>query len=348
MSLIERIVKMPIPILLISLAVIVISWTILRKRKRVASWIAGVIAALKVAITYVKGKIETAIKKIVIWFRHVKARIKLFYIAVINRLKVILNKIAEKSKTIFNLVCAFFKNKKVLLGTVLANAFNIGTHILCWRTGKALPISLLFWPLVSSILFAYAFYVEDFLAWCDNGHKLIGKIVSIFFSVFGFLSPAISFLCLIHASNLYFANSLQGYQIIIVVLFAVLQCLYVVHYCYELREVNATRFTLSFRIQYFVFLIIHIIQIFAYIYLLLLLLNHTSLGGISSGSPIELGCDLTFFSAMTFLGRDGLLKPESIVAKFVVLIESFIFTVYVSIVILGILANNHKEGPEKG
>lgn len=348
MNLIDIIVKMPIPILLISLAVIVISWIILRRRKRVASWIAGVIAALNVVISYVKGKIETTINKFVIWFQNVRVRIAQFYIVAISRLKVILNKIVEKSKTLLCLVCGFFKNKKALLCVIFANALNIGTHIVCWRMGKPLPISLLIWPLVSSILFAFAFYAEDFLAWCDNGHKLIGRIVSSFFSVFSFLSPVLSFLCLTYASKLYFANSLQGYQIVIVILFVVLQCVHVVHYCYELREVNATRFSITFRIQYFVSLIIHIIQIFAYIYLLLLLLNHTSLGEISSASPFELGCDLTFFSAMTFLGGDGLLKPETVVAKFVVLIESFIFTVYVSIVILGILANNHKEGPEKG
>lgn len=343
MNLIERFVKMPIPMLLISAAVIVISWIILRKRQRVALWIAGVISTFKVTSIYVKRKIETTINKFVIWFRNIRVRIAQLYIAVISRLKVILNKIVENSKTMIFLVCGFFKNKKTLLCAILVNAFNIGTHIVCWRMGKTLPISLLIWPLVSSILFAFAFYAEDFLAWCDNGHKLIGKIVSFFFSVFVFLSPVISFLCLTYASTLYFTNSLKGYQIVVVVAFVLLQCLYVVHYCYELREVNATRFALSFRIQYFVFLIIHIIQIFAYIYLLLLLLNHTSLGGISSGSPIELGFDLTFFSAMTFLGRDGLLKPESVLAKLVVLTESFIFTVYVSIVILGILANNHKE-----
>lgn len=348
MSLIEKITKMPIPILLISLAVIVISWIIMRKRKRVASWIAGMIAAFKVAITYVKRKTETTINKFVIWFRNVRARIILFYIVAISRLKVILNKIVEKSKTILCLVCGFFRNKKALLCVIFANALNIGTYIVCWRMGKTFPFSLLIWPLVSSILFAFAFYAEDFLAWCDNGHKLIGRIVSSFFSVFSFLSPVLSFLCLTYASKLYFANSLQGYQIVIVSLFVVLQCMHVVHYCYELREVNTTRFSLTFRIQYFVSLIIHIIQIFAYIYLLLLLLNHTSLGEISSASPFELGCDLTFFSAMTFLGRDGLLKPESVLAKLVVLIESFIFTVYVSIVILGILSNNHKEGSGKG
>ena len=93
MSLIEKITKMPIPILLISLAVIVISWIIMRKRKRVASWIAGMIAAFKVAITYVKRKTETTINKFVIWFRNVRARIILFYIVAISRLKVILNNI---------------------------------------------------------------------------------------------------------------------------------------------------------------------------------------------------------------------------------------------------------------
>lgn len=248
--------------------------------------------------------------------------------------------LAGKLKAACVKICRFFRDKKMLLFVIVANAVYIGVCVDMYRVGKPMPAGLFIWPLIISPMWLMAFYAERFFAWCSRGHMVIEKAVSIFFSAFGFLSPALSFYALTNMAKLYFAGSHQWYGFVIIGISILFQGLVVVYYCYELRDVNAVRFTLKFRIQYFLFSVIHLIQVFANIYMLLLILDHGAITGITADSPFALCLDLTFFSAMTFLGRDGLLVPTSEWAKLVVLAESFIFTVYISIVILGLLSGN--------
>lgn len=248
--------------------------------------------------------------------------------------------LAGKLKAACVKIFRFFRDKKMLLFVIAANAVYVGVCVGMHHMGKPVPASLFIWPLIISPMWLVAFYAERFFAWCNRGHIVIEKAVSLFFSVLGFLSPAMSFFALMNTSKLYFTDSLEWYGVVIIGASILFQGLMVVYYCYELRDVNAVRFTLKFRIQYFLFSVIHLIQVFANIYMLLLILDHGAITGITADSPFALCLDLTFFSAMTFLGRDGLLVPASEWAKLAVLAESFIFTVYISVVILGLLSGN--------
>lgn len=341
----EKILKMEnIPKLLICAVIVAAVYLVLRNRKKLLDAfrkaLNGIKACLKWAWTKAKalaciisGWVQCGVKSILAFAKKVLCWVIAGIKRVIGRVKEICIK-----------VCHFFRDKKMLLFVIAADAVYIGVCGAMHFRGRPLPPSMVIWPLIVSPMWLLVFYGERFFAWCNRGHIVIEKAVSLFFSVLGVLSPALSFFALMNTSKLYFTDSLEWYGVVIIGASILFQGLMVVYYCYELRDVNAARFSLKFRIQYFLFIVIHLIQIFANIYILLLILDHGSISGISAGSPFALSWDLTFFSAMTFLGRDGLLKPESEWAKLVVLIQSFIFTIYISIVILGILSGNQANG----
>lgn len=333
--------KLLIPITAILLLVLTI-----RKRATIFLWFRKALSIINSTILFIATHIKILQKNTRAWIQQQLDKIRLLYSRIINAAKKIVKKTIEQCNIICKRIHLFFVDKKVLVFVILVNFLNIVANIVLYIRGTPLPISMLIFPLVGSIMFSFAFYSDIFFSWCNQGHQLIQTIVSFFFSIFSFLSPVISFTGLMYTSKIYFADVRNWYYWVIIAHLALLQFVCIFHYCYELHDIYSPKFSIRFRIHYFLYAIIHIVLIFAYLYMLILVFDHTALGNIAVTTPFELSCDLTFFSAMTFLGRDGLLSPESVLSKVVVLIESFIFTIYISIVLIGMLSSNQSNQPK--
>ena len=79
---------------------------------------------------------------------------------------------------------------------------------------------------------------------------------------------------------------------------------------------------------------------FADIYIILFVLCPRSFSGIDTSSAFTICFDFTYFSAMTLFAAGVEVIAVSRLAKTVVLIETFIFVIVISIVIFGIFSNN--------
>ena len=157
--------------------------------------------------------------------------------------------------------------------------------------------------------------------------------------------PLLSFGISIKLSEAILDKKITTIENIFYVLMLILQVYFIIKYCKELGDISKNKSNLKHKIIWFSFLIVHIIQLFANIYILLYLDNN-SFSGVLSKTPFELAFDMTYFSAMTFLTADGLITPVSKWSKLVVAIESLILTVYISVIIFGVIAYDKSSNDE--
>lgn len=87
-----------------------------------------------------------------------------------------------------------------------------------------------------------------------------------------------------------------------------------------------------------------IVQFFAIVYAYIYSLNNTSFKGIPIGNPLRMFIDFMYFSTITFttLGF-GDITPVSSAAKIVVMFEVLLFAIYISIILLNLANNRHRE-----
>lgn len=234
----------------------------------------------------------------------------------------------------------FFRNKIFLFFVIVSNfIFLLMNWILFLSTGRFLW-TLLWGSLFLSAAGVLAFYTHEFLDWCNAGHPVIERVFSIFISLVFYLSPAYSFYTGTILARSYFKPEILSYEVFFYVLLILLQVQLILYYCADLAGLVNKNFGLMPKIKLFLFSIIHIIQLFSNLYMLLLIFDHGALTGVVTDTPTLLCFDLTFFSAMTLLTGSTSIVPVSVWAKIIVLAETFVFAIFISIVVLGMIAND--------
>lgn len=96
-------------------------------------------------------------------------------------------------------------------------------------------------------------------------------------------------------------------------------------------------------LKLFVIILIHMCQLFTNIYLMIIAVDHSMLSTIVAANPLELLFDITYFSVMTFVGGDGILIPQSRLVQCVVMFESIMLPIYISILLLGLCGVKHTK-----
>ncbi len=233
----------------------------------------------------------------------------------------------------------YFKNKKFFLIVILYNIlFMCSTVVLYFKTTK-ISIPFVIGIPSTSILILIVWYAKELVRWSNSKNNIIKKIFSSSMEIVGCFLPVLSFYISYKFAELYFEENVAKYETFFWVFLIVFQLVFVVLYCYELIDINEPKYDTKHKILTFSFIIIHIIQLFANIYLLLLAFNPNSLQMITANSPFHLAFDITYFSAMTFVGGDTNLSPCTRLTQSVVLVESIIFTIYISIIIFNFIAS---------
>lgn len=236
----------------------------------------------------------------------------------------------------------FFRYRKILLVMLITNITFVLIGVL-----TPLARELGFWKLIGAffildVLIALMYYKEDVKEWLWK-NPVAEKNIFNCVNVLGAIVPVIIYLNSIQLAKLVFEENLQKYETILILATIILQVLLLLYYGRELIDVNIENNDGLFKVQQFLFIIIHMIQLFTNIYILLVVLDHGAFENLEIVSASQVCFDLTYFSAMTFVTADGGLTPATQLAKLVVMIESFILAIYISIIIFGIMANNKKE-----
>ena len=186
-------------------------------------------------------------------------------------------------------------------------------------------------------------YIEEISDWFKNGNGIINKVYSLISHWSWILIPVISFYVSYNFAKAYFEEHITTMDKIALPALTILQMFFIVVYCYELIDINKDKENNNRRGVLFITIVIHIIQIFANIYLLLLILDKNTLC-VTSKTPFELCFDLTYFSTMTFVGGDSIYSPGTRLVQAVVLVESMIFSICISILLFNnLLSKNRSE-----
>lgn len=157
--------------------------------------------------------------------------------------------------------------------------------------------------------------------------------ISILFLCF---TPILFFFSSNSLAKQYFKDSISKFEQEMNLIFLIAQVILIIYYCYQLTDIKQGSYTTRKRIELFVFISIHIVQLFANIYLLILLFNKDALSNITAQTSLQLCFDITYFSAMTFWGGDTIYSPQTRFIQSMVLLESFIFTIYISIILFNL------------
>ena len=259
-------------------------------------------------------------------------------------MKKFLNKLKEGISSIFSACLRkvrFFNEKRFLLFAVAINIVFLFLWIALYLQRHTIPWTVAIgFPLVSTAM-CFAWYIQELLSWYHTRkHGRIEKTISVANGAFIFFLPVISFFISTNLAKLYFEKPLSALDIICCCVFAAFHFLYVFYYCAELKDITRPQFPPSLKAKFFVACIIHIVQLFADVYIILFILCPHSFNGIDTSSAFTICFDFTYFSAMTLLTASGELIAVSRLAKTVVLIETFIFVIVISMVIFGIFSNN--------
>jgi len=235
----------------------------------------------------------------------------------------------------------FFTEKRFLLFIVVINIEFLLLWIALYLRRRTIPwTAAIGFPLVS-VAVCFAWYAKEFLSWCHtHKHHRIEKTISLANSAFIFFLPVISFFVSTNLAKLYFERPLSALDITCCCFFAAFHFLYVFYYCTELKDVTRPQFPPSFKAKFLVACIIHIAQLFADVYIILFILSPHSFNGIDISSAFTICFDFTYFSAMTLLTAGSEIIAVSRLARTVVLIETFLFVIVISMVIFGIFTND--------
>lgn len=161
--------------------------------------------------------------------------------------------------------------------------------------------------------------------------------------------PLLSLFVSYNFAKLYFDKTMQGYDVVMIALLVIAQLLFIFLYLKELYDVLRLKSGITNKINLFTIIVIHIVQLFVNIYLVVLAIDHSALETIVAETPLELLFDITYFSVMTFVGGEGVLLPRSRWIQGIAMLESLMLPIYISIVLFGLYGvRNTIENTEQG
>lgn len=193
---------------------------------------------------------------------------------------------------------------------------------------------------VLSLLTVYNDEISDYF---ERKHNLLSIILALISDLAFWLLPVFSFCILCMLADIYFADKLEIAVLAVSIFMILRQCWFLVQHCLELLRINKNMHSIKDKAVLFVYEIFHIIQTFVLIYTLVFVINHDAFKNVVTDSAFSIAFDMTYFSAMTLLTGNNVIEPHSTIAKAVVLVETFILTVYISIIIFGIIEGQKKE-----
>ncbi len=170
------------------------------------------------------------------------------------------------------------------------------------------------------------------------------KFVNVLFEVLAkgiIIIPLISLLISYNFAKLYFDNSIQRYELFLIVPLIIMQMIFVLYYLVELYDIVQLKSRIGHKIKLFVIIVVHIVQLFANIYLIIIAIDHSILSTIVAETPLELLFDITYFSVMIFVGGDGILNTQSRLVQGVIMFESMMLPIYISIILFGLCGVKH-------
>lgn len=209
-------------------------------------------------------------------------------------------------------------------------------HLFCVKNTISVPF-VVGVPLISVALLV-AWYSKDLVDWSNDRSNKIKKSFSFSMKIAGFLLPIVCIFSSCKLAELYFKENIAKYEMFLWWFLLILQLVFVAFYCCELIDINKPNYDTKHKVLTFTFIIIHIIQLFANIYLLLLAFDPNSLHTINANTPLQLCFDVIYFSAMTFVGGNPNLAPCTRLTQAVVLAESILFAIYISIIIFNLIS----------
>lgn len=160
------------------------------------------------------------------------------------------------------------------------------------------------------------------------------------------ITPAIIGYCTIDLAQNYFSQAQELgllYDTIPLVSFTVVNLFFISIYTIDLGKSLRKKRSLSYQVQIFLFTIIHLIQLFAGCYLAIYLIDSEAFSVALSADPRVLYFELIYLSTMTLLGGNCTIEPSSILAKSVVILETFLFVVVISIIILTFMSERKED-----
>ena len=241
----------------------------------------------------------------------------------------------------------FVKQKPFLLFVIVSNVVVLTLMIALSNRGQHVPWGIACVLLLSSFSVCFAYYCNEFFLWChEKSHHVIERVVSFVNECFITLCPIGFFLLGMKYSSLYFEEHLSKIDMIGCVLVVVVQLFLVVYYCRELSDIHSPKYTRNIKVRLFLFCLIHIVQLFANVYIICFIMDPSFFAGVSVDSAFSICFDLTYFSAMTMFSGGCEIAAVSIITRTLSFVEIFIFVVVISMVILGILPSAQEEHAE--
>lgn len=264
-------------------------------------------------------------------------RFKDFLINIIKAIKVLFRNITVKLKMVLYDWFSYFQSKKFLFIVILYNAFFISFIIRSFiENNKISIISLVSVPTIS-ILLLIVWYAAELKYWARDKSSTIKIFFSYSTELINILTPVFSFWSTYNFAKLYFEVNSHEYETIFQILLMISMLLIITLYCYELKNIVKMEKQTKYCVKYFLFIIFHIIILFTNVYLLILAFDSNALIEITAQTPVQLCFDIIYFSTMTFIGGDAIITPNTRLSMGVVLIESLIFTIYISTIILNFI-----------
>ena len=248
--------------------------------------------------------------------------------------------IKRKIKGVVN----FFKNKLILLITILVLIyFYIMVYVGNMRGQQILSSGLIrFFPFIC-IISLLSIYNDEISDYFERKHNLLSIILALISDTAFWFLPVGGFCIQYLLADMYFSDSLEVIVVGLSVYMIFRQCQCVILYCLDLLKINKNIQSLKYKALFFFYDILHIIQAFALIYTLIFVIDHNAFKNVVTDSAFSIAFDMTYFSAMTLLTGNNVIEPHSTIAKAVVLVETFILTVYISIIIFCIIEGQKKE-----
>ena len=190
----------------------------------------------------------------------------------------------------------------------------------------------------------HSWIIEKHPAFYEREYKSAKILLFILF----FCSPAFMFILSANVCKLYYQSfkipqELNSTFTLLMLGNVVFQFGIAIYYVSELVIDLKRNCSTTYKAVIFLLDIITIIQLFATMYSSIFIFNHEAFSKISTDSYLTIMFDFTYFSAMTFMTGSTDITPISTLAKVVVLIETFLFVVGISIIILRFINNDDEK-----
>lgn len=149
----------------------------------------------------------------------------------------------------------------------------------------------------------------------------------------------------------FFSAKLDCIDKISYVVICILSIFVVCKYCAEIKNLIDKEQEYSKKAFLFLWILIQMAQFFALFYTALICLNRSSFEfpqGLEIATSSELAFEMSYFSAMTLLTVGGELVARSVLAKLIVLFESAIYAVFISMIVFsGLFPQNPTSKTEQ-